>query len=382
MCIRDRYQRRVRGGGAVAMDRLAVLSKQLSPAPANGPVGSQSEDEHKVKWREAVLAYAHSVRELLTDGVLPKMSMYELFLLQPAEQSRQTLTRYLKQSEASGILEPLSLLPGPWQSASTVDEKLLLLHRERTCGRQGLNQQLNAEYQMAFGDCGLSSNVAVPAVTTESYSVEHFSDASQIPEGYPDKLRVSCRVIIGDPDDAERISRIHVRKEPNFGMFMDSVISTTDNEHWQEQRQHLIEAFLPVSSLAEILPVSQARAKKCADRLQGLIAQGPVVDMSDFLLHEAQAQLQLALLGAPEELMDATNAELRKTFMGDPRAVPGRLSEAMKELYTLAQQGSELALPSDGRAVRGPLSRALQTCLLYTSPSPRDRTRSRMPSSA
>ena len=34
------------------------------------------------------------------------------------------------------------------------------------------------------------------------------------------------------------------------------------------------------------------------------------------------------------------------------------------------------------KAKDGKYSNSLQTCLLYTSPSPRDRTRSRMPSSA
>ena len=41
--------------------------------------------------------------------------------------------------------------------------------------------------------------------------------------------------------------------------------------------------------------------------------------------------------------------------------------------------------PDDmGRVIgkRGRVARAIRTCLLYTSPSPRDRTRSRMPSSA
>ena len=41
---------------------------------------------------------------------------------------------------------------------------------------------------------------------------------------------------------------------------------------------------------------------------------------------------------------------------------------------------SQSPLASDGKGKHGPeLTRA---CLLYTSPSPRDRTRSRMPSSA
>ena len=42
-----------------------------------------------------------------------------------------------------------------------------------------------------------------------------------------------------------------------------------------------------------------------------------------------------------------------------------------------------IAYDSDlGRAIAGALTAMLTGCLLYTSPSPRDRTRSRMPSSA
>ena len=39
-----------------------------------------------------------------------------------------------------------------------------------------------------------------------------------------------------------------------------------------------------------------ARARHCADRLAGLAANTDGVDMSDFLLHEAMAQLQLGFL--------------------------------------------------------------------------------------
>eukprot|EP00658_Telonema_sp_P-2_P001858 TRINITY_DN1068_c0_g1_i20.p1 TRINITY_DN1068_c0_g1~~TRINITY_DN1068_c0_g1_i20.p1 ORF type:complete len:504 (-),score=107.77 TRINITY_DN1068_c0_g1_i20:584-2095(-) len=218
-----------------------------------------------------------------------------------------------------------------------------------------------AEYQARYGDAGLSSNIAVPTMRTHSYSVRKFDDPDEVPEGYPEKLKVGCRVIVADPQDAERVARRHLRKEPNFGMFMDSVISTTDNEHWRQQREHLVEAFLPLSSLAAIMPVSLSRAKRCAERLTELTRETDVVDMSDFLLHEAQAQLQLALLGAPESLMDATNSDLRKTFMLHPDAVSGRLSHAMSELYNLAQTDETLGLPSDDCPVKGPLARALQS---------------------
>ena len=47
------------------------------------------------------------------------------------------------------------------------------------------------------------------------------------------------------------------------------------------------------------------------------------------------------------------------------------------------EAGSELALHGEGRCVAGKqVANLAGACLLYTSPSPRDRTRSRMPSSA
>ena len=41
-----------------------------------------------------------------------------------------------------------------------------------------------------------------------------------------------------------------------------------------------------------------------------------------------------------------------------------------------------VSVTNDGDYVFGPMARLLHTCLLYTSPSPRDRQKSRMPSSA
>ena len=153
------------------------------------------------------------------------------------------------------------------------------------------------------------------------------------------------------------------RKEPFFeAAVFDSIISTTDNEYWRRQRSHLAEAFMPLSSLARVLPVSLARAKECAARLASLAAGGSHVDMSDFLLHEAQAQLQLALLGVPEEVMDATNERLRGAFMGNPdEGQVGALGKAMRLLMEQAKADKGLALPSDGPDVRGPVLRAIQS---------------------
>ena len=38
--------------------------------------------------------------------------------------------------------------------------------------------------------------------------------------------------------------------------------------------------------------------------------------MHDFFLHEAQAQLQMALFGMDEDFMESTNRELRDAFAG------------------------------------------------------------------
>jgi len=184
--------------------------------------------------------------------------------------------------------------------------------------------------------------------------------------------RVGCRVLLCHPDDAERIARTHVRKEGLYeSALFDSVLSTTDNDKWSQQRHMLVEAFLPLSSLAKILPVSLARAQLCTKRLrEAAVANGGIVDMSDFLLHEAQAQLQLALLGAPEELMEQTNSDIRATFLGDlDKGRPGALGDAMRMLMEALKKDPALALPSDaaGRAVRGPLSQALLTSGLPAS---------------
>ncbi|CAE7520862.1 CYP714A1 [Symbiodinium pilosum] len=295
------------------------------------------------------------------------MTLHEVLMMQPPYSKRTGLDKALDKAEAKGSLAALSLLPGPWAEAQTREDKLRLLELDWMANQEGIQLQLYAAYQERYGDKGLGSNIAVPTVVMHSKVTEKVSpDKEPSPWDSAIVQRVMARVILADPADAERVARIHVRKEPNFGVLMDSVISTTDNEHWREQRQHLVEAFLPLSSLAKILPVSLARAKECANRLGKMAEDGPV-DMSDFLLHEAQAQLQLALLGAPESLMEETNAGIRKTFMFHPEAKLGVLSNAMKEIMKVAQEDQTLGLPSDGCPVRGPLSRALQTGKFHAS---------------
>ncbi|CAK9088089.1 unnamed protein product [Durusdinium trenchii] len=314
----------------------------------------------RATYLDIVKTYIEDVHRLRTTGEVPSLTIYEMLLMIPGG-GGQRLGQRLDRAEANGSLAALALLPGPWHDAKTREDKLRLLKLDQVAQEEGMHTQLYAAYQLRYGDRGLSSNIAVPSVVMHSNSTQKVRE-NEKPNLFDSAnvVKVIGRVIVADAEDAERIARIHVRKEPNFGGLMDSIISTVDNEHWRQQRQHLIEAFMPLSSLAKIMPVSLARAKECSERLREMAEKGPV-DMSNFLLHEAQAQLQLALLGVPEEIMEETNAGIRQTFMLSPDAKIGHLSEAMKGLMKLAREDASVALPSDGCPVRGPLSRALQT---------------------
>lgn len=362
------------------MDRLRRISRHLlagdelglSPescaAAASSAQPSEDAKQRKSKFVDIIRTYIMETHRLRTTGETPSMTLHEVLMMQPPYSKRTGLGKQLEKAEAKGYLAALSLLPGPWADAQTREDKLRLLELDWMAQQEGIQLQLYAAYQERYGDKGLGSNIVVPSVVMHSKVTEKITPEKQLtPLDSAIVQRIVARVIVADPEDAERVARIHVRKEPNFGVLMESIISTTDNEHWREQRQHLVEAFLPLSSLAEILPVSLARAKDCANRLGSLAKDGQPVDMSDFLLHEAQAQLQLALLGAPESLMEETNQGIRKTFMFHPDAKLGDLSNAMKELMKVAQEDRTLGLPSDGCPVRGPLSRALQTGNFHAS---------------
>lgn len=346
------------------LDGQAVSSFYASPLPtlqSCAAVQSLEKRDRRAAYIEVAKKYVADIHRLRTSGEVPSMTIYEMLMMIPPGSRGIGLGKYLDRAEADGSLAPLNLLPGPWHGAKDREEKIRLLQLDLIAQEEGQHLQLYSAYQLRYGDKGLGSNIAVPSVVMHSNvtkkvlekEVPNFFDSANV-------TKVIARILVADAEDAERISRIHVRKEPNFGGLMDSIISTTDNDHWRQQRQHLIEAFMPLSSLAQILPVSLARAKECSQRLAKLAKTGPV-DMSDFLLHEAQAQLQLALLGIPEEIMDQTNAGIRKTFMLNPDAKIGHLSDSMKKIMNAAQTDASVALPSDGCPVRGPLSRALQT---------------------
>jgi len=124
-------------------------------------------------------------------------------------------------------------------------------------------------------------------------------------------------VVVAHPKDAERIARMHVKKSTIYGdqsnFLGEGVLSAKSVDSWQEQRTNLVEAFLPLSSLAKVMPVSVQRAEYAVnDKLRA--ATGKPIDMWEFYLHEAMAQLHLALFGETTEFSETNNVSLRNSF--------------------------------------------------------------------
>ena len=132
------------------------------------------------------------------------------------------------------------------------------------------------------------------------------------------KYQIDNLVIINHPEDAERICKNHVKKAPVFKSFLyNSIISTTDNAEWKAQRSFMNMAFIPKLSLQNVFPISYERASKCSRLLQTMSEHySKSVNMSEFFLHETQAQLQLAMFGFSEEFQEKTNKKIRDAFAG------------------------------------------------------------------
>ena len=155
-----------------------------------------------------------------------------------------------------------------------------------------------------------------------------------------DKPQINNLIIVSHPDDAQRICKKHIKKAPIFKTFLNtSIISTTDNEDWSEQRNTMNMAFLPRTSLQSIFPISQQRANHCSQVLKDTSEHfTKSVNMSDFFLHETQAQLQMALFGFTDEFQEKTNKRLRDAFAGINTSYIGEFSQdALHE--TMKSQG-------------------------------------------
>lgn len=118
--------------------------------------------------------------------------------------------------------------------------------------------------------------------------------------------------IIVDPDDVENIAKNNIKKVPNLATFVgDSIISTTDNHHWKNQRNDYQEAFDPIFVLPELLSKSISRAEESVETLK--LTYSNFFNLNEFLLHETQAQLQLLMYGF-ENYTDKDNIYIRNAF--------------------------------------------------------------------
>ena len=208
-------------------------------------------------------------------------------------------------------------LPGPLDDKDR-DEVLTEIFE---AGQGGTYHNKWMEWQEQYGEAGLSSNIVVPHLARALPSPAHGEFQVDGRPGIKGGVWLTEKVMLGDPEDCIRIARTHTQKEPNFQLLMgDSVISAIDNKAWRDQRNHMTQAFLPMSSLAHIFPISNQRAVDCADILKR-ISQGGTqkVNMSEFYLNETQQQLHLALFGeSNDEFDEALNTSFRDSLGGPP----------------------------------------------------------------
>ena len=142
------------------------------------------------------------------------------------------------------------------------------------------------------------------------------------------------------------------------------------------------------------------------------INQEESIDFTSFSLEELKQVMIISVLKRPQKLSEATSAitvitqeDIRRSGARSIpellRSVPGfQVAQMDSSSWAVSARGfnhlnaNKLLVLMDGRSLYTPLFSGvywnvqdtlfedIDSCLLYTSPSPRDRTRSRMPSSA
>mmetsp|Transcript_19364 Transcript_19364/g.25226 ORF Transcript_19364/g.25226 Transcript_19364/m.25226 type:complete len:575 (+) Transcript_19364:164-1888(+) len=319
-----------------------------------------SERVPKQRLRSSATKRTKSITRHLTNNAAPQPSRFPNRIKLPL--SQEDLTKILPLlPNAIDDLEynVAEHLPGPLQDKIRYPngwiDAFLDLKRAQEAGENHIKY---AEYQQRYGEQGLLSNIVVPQLLIKRKGPRN--------SGKRDIPIVTQQIIIGDPEDARRIGRVHVTKSPNFTPFLfNSIISTTDDDEWHEMREHLVTAFLPKASLAKIFPVTLERAKFCAERMTKLIAESPdgAVDVNEFMLYETEAQLQLALFGTDREWMDKTNKDFRMA-MGNQKplsVVKDFLVNLLDKVNTMDVVGPATAGVGPETPSRGPLSDALRS---------------------
>lgn len=191
-----------------------------------------------------------------------------------------------------------------------------LLDKYKEAQDKGLVHILYKDYGIYYG---FSSNIVIP------YYDEYNSNITEL-------------VIINNPDDVENILMKHTKKTPYLKNFVyDSIISTTDVNHWKSQRRHYQPAFSVNDELKKLIPLINARAILSIDILKKKpkVCDNDYVDIYEFFLNETMAQLQLAMFGFSNKFQEETNFKIREAFLHKDFKYGGKfVKELFKELET------------------------------------------------
>ena len=227
---------------------------------------------------------------------------------------------------------------------------------------KGLNYLKISEMINNYGTEGDYSNIILPIIIDVPNTKFKNGSKFLIPE--KTKSYIGEMIILSHPDDCNDIAKRHIKKQPNFTpLLMDSLISTTDNDHWREQRNHYTEAFLPNASLKKVFYKTVERAKYANDKLKNLIKNDKSINMANFLLHEANAQLNITMFGNDNMYTEEKNKVIRDTFKGITHAgtLKDYINELMQSLLDSRKDNFDPAHSGIDKEnyINGPLGRAI-----------------------
>ena len=235
----------------------------------------------------------------------------------------------------------------------------------------GTKHLLWESYLKKYGSDGIASNILLPIIVS-----------------WQDPPFISAKIMISNPTDSKLVAKTNLQKMGNFKhIIVDSILSTTNQDQWRRQREHLNIAFLPNSSLAKIFGKSKQLADdastklmtlfnlKCKDQfVTSLKRQYKIykpnlpnnqitLNINEFLLRETQTQLQLSLLGMTSEFNEMTNAKIREAFNGT--AQDGYVTQFAEQLIETIHN-NQYDMPTTDKTInnlKGPLSALLKTSL-------------------